>query len=158
MAIAPQVFGPALIKLDSESLGYTRNGADIRGKGFFQDVPGDEHGGEAGPPIDVQLLGETASVRLELTKYDPEIASKALARLKGDTEGVVGTPGTLMFGDGKTTTLSIAPTAGKALVFTRAFLRGDWEINRGTRYSTLVLEFECHKDQNGKLYEYVAVT
>lgn len=158
MVMAPQVFGPALIKLETDSLGYTRNGADVRGKGFFQEVPGDENGGEAGPPIEIQLMGETASVRLELTKYDPAIASKALARLKGDTEGLVGTPGTLMFGGGKTTILSIAPTTGKALVFNRAFLRGDWEINRGTRYSTLVLEFECHKDQNGKLYEYVDVT
>lgn len=158
MAMGPQVFGPALIKLDTESLGYTRNGADVRGKGFFGDVPGDENGGEAGPPIDIQYFGETASVRLELTKYDPTVAAKALARLKGSAEGVVGTAGTLMFGDSMTASLSIAPPAGQALMFGRAFLRGDWEINRGSRYSTLVLEFECHKDQNGRLYEYVAVT
>ncbi len=158
MTMAPQVFGPALIKLGTDSLGYTRNGADIRGKAFFQDVPGDENGGEQGPAIEIQYLGETSVIRLELTKYDPAIATKALARLKGGTEGTPGAPGTLMFGGDKTSSLTISPTSGQAVVFDRVLLRGDWEINRGTRYSTLVLEFEAHKDADGKLYEYVTVS
>jgi len=158
MTMAPQVFGPALIKLGEAPLGYTRTGAAIRGKAVFQDVPGDENGGEQGPPIDIQYLGETAVIRLELTKYDPAIAAKALARLKDGTEGTTGVSGTLMFGSDKTSSLTLSPISGQAMVFPRGLLRGDWELTRGTRYSTLAREFEAHKDGAGKLSQYVTVS
>jgi len=151
MAATPQVFGPAQVSVGGNALGYTRQGADIRNRGFFLDVPGDELGGDQGPPIDVQYLGEIAIVRLEMTKWDETVAASVRTRVSGGSEGVPGTAGTLMFTDSKTVALSIAPTSGGWL-FGRAFLRGDWEINKGTRYAVHVFEFECHKDGSGNLY------
>ena len=58
-----QVAGLAPIKVDGELLGYTRNGADTTKEAYWLDVPGDENGGDDGPPIDVQYLGEIARVR-----------------------------------------------------------------------------------------------
>jgi hypothetical protein len=144
-----------LIKVNAasslEDLGYTRNGADTRSRGYFVEVPGDENGGEQGPPIDIQLMGEVASVRLELTKWDPTVAAKVLSRCKGVSEGVAPTAGTLLFGESKTVVLAIVG-ATKTVTFGRAFLRGDWDLNKGSRYSMLVLEFECHKDADGKIW------
>jgi hypothetical protein len=157
MAAAVQVFGPALIKVGTgsvgalESLGYTRQAADIRSQGFFLDVPGDENGGDQGPPIDIQYLGEIARVRLELTKWDEVVAAKVRSRLAAGTEGTPGTAGTLMFGGSKSIRVLVHSTTGP-MNFPRAFLRDPWEIAKGTRYSTLVLEFEAHKDGSGILY------
>ena len=154
-----QVTGAALIQLaaegqDSDSLvdlGYTRNGAEISFTGFFLDVPGDENGGDDGPPIDVQFVGETALIRIELTKYNATLANEVTARLKGGTAGTPGTPGTLMFGDTKAWRLLINPTSGP-INFLRAFPRNVIELNKGTRFSTLVVEFEAHKGAGGVLW------
>jgi hypothetical protein len=161
MAITVNVAGPAEVKVGTgsagalESLGYTRQGADVRNQGFFIDVPGDQHGGDQGPPIEVQYLGEIARIRLELTKWDDAIAAKVRTRLLAGTEGTPGTAGTLMFGDSKTVRVLLNTTTGK-MNFPRCFIRGEWEMNKGTKYSTLVLEFEAHKDGSNILYNAVA--
>jgi len=154
-----QVAGLALIQLaaegqDSDSLvdlGYTRNGAELSFQGFFLDVPGDENGGDDGPPVDVQFMGETATVRLEFTKYYATLANEVAARLKGGTGGVPGTAGTLMFGDTKAWRVLINATSGP-INFLRAFPRNVIELNKGTRFSTLVVEFEAHKGAGGVLW------
>jgi len=157
MAVAVQVPGLATIKVGTgaesalETLGYTRDGANIRPKAYYQDVPGDENGGDQGPPIDVQILGETATVRLELTKFDETVAAKVRARCASGTEGTPSTAGTLMFGDSKTIRV-LVHTVTLPMNFTRCFLRNDIELNKGTKYTTLVLEFEAHKDGSGVLY------
>lgn len=151
------VAGPALIQVDTgaanalEDLGYTANGAEIEFRGFFGDVPGDENGGESGPPIDVQYFGEIAVVRLELTKYDAAILDKLVCRLYGGTAGTPGTAGTLMFNDSKTYRLLIKPTT-LPFNFPRAIYRGSRVVNRGTKFSREVCEFECHKNASGVLY------
>jgi len=161
MAASVQVFGPALIKTGTgeagalETLGYTRQGAEVRNQGFYLDVPGDENGGDQGPPIDIQYLGEIARIRLEMTSWDEAVAAKLRARLASGTEGQPGTAGTLMFGGSKTIRVLIDPTSGE-MNFPRCFIRGEWEINKGTRYSTFVVEFEAHKDANGVLYNATA--
>lgn len=161
MATQIHVAGPAEIKVGTgsvgalETLGYTRQGADVRDQGFWIDVPGDQHGGDQGPPIDIQYLGEIVRIRVELTKYDEAIAAKVRARLKGGTEGSPGTAGTLMFQDSKTIRVLISTTL-LPLNFPRSFIRGEWEINKGTKFSMLVIEFEAHKDADGVLYNAVA--
>lgn len=160
MAHSVQVAGPAEIKVGTgstgalESLGYTAQGADVRNQGFFLDVPGDQNGGDQGPPIDVQYLGEIARIRLELTKWDDAIAAKIRTRLLAGTEGTPGTAGTLMFGDSKTVRVLVNTTTGP-MNFPRSFIRGEWEINKGTKFSRLVVEFEAHKDSTGVLYNAV---
>ena len=160
MAHAVHVAGKALVKVGTgaagvlEELGYTRNGVDIRCEGFFLNVPGDENGGEHGPPIDVQIFGEIAHVRLELTKWTVVVADEIASRTKDGTAGTPPTPGTLMFAGSKAIRLLVA-TATTPMNFLRAFPRGAIEINKGTRYSALVCEFECHKNAAGLLYNAV---
>jgi hypothetical protein len=105
MAAIVQAYGLATIKVDCgaglETLGYTRNGAEENYEAFWIDVPGDQHGGDQGPPIEVQYLGEIARIRLEMTKYDEAVLDKVKARLRSGTAGTVGTPGTLMFAGSK---------------------------------------------------------
>jgi len=157
MAEAVQVAGVAEVKTGTgtagalEVFGKTRAGADVRSQGYWIDVPGDDHGGDQGPPIDVQYLGETARIRLEMTKWDETVAAKVRSRLASGAEGTPGTAGTLMFGDDKTIRVLLNTTSGP-MNFPRCFLRNEWEINKGTKYSTLILEFEAHKDATGVLY------
>jgi len=141
--------GPVTATSDSIwDLGYTRNGAEISFQGFFLDVPGDENGGDDGPPIDVQYMGETATIRMELTKYNATVAEQVQARLSDGAGGVPGQAGFLMFGDAKAWRLLIVP-ANSPINFPRAFPRNVIELNKGTRFSTLVVEFEAHKAGTG---------
>lgn len=157
MAAAVKVAGLSTIKVGTgvggalETLGYTRAGGEVRSQAFYIDVPGDENGGDQGPPIEIQYLGEIARIRLELTKWDTTVGQSIRSRLLGGTEGTPGSAGTLMFSESKTVRVLIS-NANAPMNFPRCFLRGEWEINLGTKYSTLVLEFEAHKDANGILY------
>ncbi len=158
MALIVQVPGLATIKVGEalSILGYTRNGVEITHDASWLDVPGDENGGDDGPPIDVQFLGMIDRVRMELTKWDQTVADLIRARLNGATAGTAAVAGTLMFGNAKTFALQIA-VAGLALPFDypRAFPRMPIEENRGTKFATLVIEWECHQDAARKVYDQV---
>lgn len=135
------------------SLGYTANAADVTREAFWLNVPGDENGGDDGPPIEIQFLGEIARIRLELTKWDIAVAAQIEARAQSFTSGQPGTAGTLMFADTQYFRLLLR-TPTTPLNFPLAIPRGQIEINRGTKFSRLILEFECHKDGSdpGVLY------
>lgn len=158
MAIAPQNAGVSTVNVKYTGdptpapLGRTRNYVEITKEAFFLDVPGDRFGGDDGPPIEVQYLGEIARVRMELTEYDDTVADKIRARLRAGTAGVPGTPGGFMFAADLGLRLTIK-NANDPRNFNRAFPRMPIEIGRGTKYSTLILEFECHEDGNGTLYD-----
>lgn len=158
MAVTIVVPGLATVKLDTgdanalEILGTTRNGVEITFEGFFLDVPGDENGGDDGPPIDVQYLGETARIRMELTKWDTAIADKITHRERGGTAGVVPTAGNLQFQGSKSYRLLIN-TVSVPFNFPRTIIRMPIEINRGTKFSTLVIEGEAHKNASNVLYD-----
>jgi len=157
MPEAVQVCGAAAIRIGDEGaalaslslLGYTRNGVEMTSEGYFLNVPGDQNGGDDGPPIDVQYLGETARIRVELTNWDPVVAAAIEARLQGGTGGTPGTPGSLMSANAHR--LLIDTTTGDRN-YPRVFPRGATELNKGTRFSTLVFEFEAHEDGNGVLW------
>ena len=157
MAMTVNVAGPAIIQVDTgvanalEDLGYTANGAEVEVRGFYGDVPGDENGGDSGPPIDVQYFGDIAVVRLEFTRYDPTVLDKVVCRLYGGTAGTPGTPGTLMFAGSKTYRLLIKTTS-LPMNFPRAIYRGSRVVNKGTKFSREISEFECHKNGSGVLW------
>lgn len=159
MAEAFHVAGPAIVKITAlggtsptlETLGYTANGADVTLESHFENVPCDENGGEQGPPAELVYLGERATVRLELTKWDEGVADLIRPRLSNGTAGTVGTPGTLVFANTYEYRLLIAST-NQPYNFTRAVPRSAISINKGTRHSRLLLEFECYKDASGYLW------
>ncbi len=155
MAVQTHVTGAALIRVDwgigLRDLGYTANGVELTFNGYFLNVPGDQNGGDSGPPIDVQYFGETADVRAELTKWDGTAADAIAARIASGTPGTFTAPGVLLFGGGYSFRILIQPTASP-INFVRCIPRAPIVLNKGTRHSRLVLEFEAHKNDAGVLY------
>lgn len=161
MAIAVVQTGPANVKVGTgvasalEQLGFSANGVEITETALFLDVPGDQNGGDEGPPIDVQFLGQIDRVRMELTKYDIAIANKVRTRLNNiaspETAGVPGTSGSLIAGSSLFYRLLIEPTT-QPRNYIAAIPREPIEVNRGTKYSRLIIEFECHSF-NGTLWD-----
>ena len=148
MPVAIQVAGLASVFVDGSLLGYTRNGVEIVHDAFYLDVPGDENGGDDGPPIDVQLLGEIDRVRCEMTKWDQTVANTVRSRVKTGSgiAGIVPATGVLMFADLLYFPLLVTPATQLPFNYGYAFPRSAIEENRGTKFATLVVEFECHKN------------
>jgi hypothetical protein len=125
--------------------------AEVRDQAFHHDVPGDEHGGPQGPPIDIQILGRIYHVRTELSKYDRTVANKVRARLKSNGAALAGTMqtadiGTLMIQDVKYMRV-LLDNANDPMNFAVAFLREPIEVGLGTKFSSLIVEFEAHRNQ-----------
>lgn len=157
MAVQVNVWGLTLVKFAGNNIGYTRNGVDITKEGFFLDVAGDEFGGDDGPPIDVQYLGELVRVRCELTKFDPDNAKRIYRRKDTNALGeFTNVPGsTLMNQDAQAAELVLNSNGVDHYTFKNAFPRAPIEINKGTKFSTLVCEFECHGwYTNNSVYTY----
>jgi hypothetical protein len=71
-------------------LGESADEIRIRPQMFTNPVPGDRNGGRSGDPIEEQYLGESASVSLELSRFDTIVA--AALQTSG---GILTTPGTI---------------------------------------------------------------
>jgi hypothetical protein len=150
-------FGAALVFVDSVELGYTRNGVDFTDEGYFIDVPGDEFGGDEGPPIDIQFLGTIARFRCEFTKYDSAVAAQLAGRVNGAQAGTVTSdngnpPGTFLFQEELFYSVKLQNPNGGELTFPRAIIRNPIEINKGTKFSTLIMEVEGHRNTDGRIY------
>ncbi|MCP4539916.1 MAG: hypothetical protein GY832_22480 [Chloroflexi bacterium] len=155
MAKLVHVSGAALVKISQgggayQELGYTRNGVDLTFEAFFLDVPGDQNGGDEGPPIEVQYLGEIARVRMELTKFDMAVTQVVHARVANNAAGNPATPGTLLLANaaGVTSMDLLILTDLFPFHFPVAIPRQPIEENKGTKFETFVCEFECHKEQS----------
>ena len=159
MAIAVNVTGPALVRTGTgtanalEDLGFSINGIQLIETVFESDVPGDQNGGEEGPPIDIQYFGQIDRIRMEFSKYDELVVDKIRARLRGGTAGIIGTAGTLIAGTSVFYRLLITPT-NTPRNYVAAIPREPIEVNRGTKYSRLIMEWECH-GFNGTLWNTV---
>ncbi len=147
MALQVHVAGPALVRVDYgiglRDLGYSANGVDITSTPYFLDVPGDEKGGDNGPPIESQIFGYTAEVRLDLTKYDQETAEILEARFANLTMANPPVPGSLLRGSGGSIRLLIH-SANQPRNFPAAVARGAIQVNKGTRHSRFLIDFTCY--------------
>lgn len=156
MATAVQVPGAALIKTGSgssgalESLGYSINGVEITEEMLSEDVPGDQNGGEGGPPIDIQDFGHIARIRMELSVWDFTVAGRLRSKLNGVSQGVSPTPGSLIFANSYHFRLLILPvTAGDAMNFLVATPREPHVINLGTKFARLIFEWIAYPPVGG---------
>jgi hypothetical protein len=150
--LASVLVGAEGVSMGSMStLGTTQNGVTMVFDSYQENVPGDANGGDAGPPIDVQVFGETARVRCEFSKWDTTVADTIRARVSGGTAGTPPTAGSLMFQSSLSFRLLIN-AASSPINFLRAIPRMPIELNKGTRFSVLVIEFECHKNAAGVLW------
>lgn len=148
-----QVAGLALCYVGSgaagvlEHLAYSRDGVVARFDGYFLDVPCDDNGGEAGPPADIQYMGETALITIEATKIDESIALKIRQRRNTGTftaPGVPGAAGLLMLSGGLGYRLVVGSTT-LALDFPACVFREPFEVNKGTKFSTWRIEATAYK-------------
>ena len=150
MAITVNVAGLATIKIAAggalQDFGYTMDGARITTEGFTVNVPGDENGGDEGPPVEIQYLGEIVRVRLEMTKWDVSVGNVLSARFKGGTAGVPVAAGSLVFSAGGYFRLVISAANAPWNFPCATLIKQPIEINAGTKYSKLLVEFECYKN------------
>jgi hypothetical protein len=155
MAKTVNVTGLALIRVAPASgapladLGYTQNGAQITFEGYELRVPGDENGGDDGPPIDIQVLGQTARIRLEMTKFDVTVSDTILTRTPSGTLGVpnsAGVPtGTLIFASSQFFRLVIATTTRPFNFPCVSLIKTPQELNAGTKFQRHIIEAEAYK-------------
>ncbi|MGD9644319.1 MAG: hypothetical protein AB7U73_01315 [Pirellulales bacterium] len=158
MANIVNVAGLAAIKVNTgggsalELLGYSRDGVSIAYQQFTIPVPGDENGGDAGPPIDEQYLGEIALIRMVLSKFDMAILKKVESRIRNGAWGVPGSAGTLRLNTTNSYRLVIhTPTDPRN--FPLAVPTGALETNKGTKYSEAILEWTAYKNASGILVD-----
>lgn len=146
----------ALDRTTYAELGTTRDGVGITSDGYFLDIKNDENGGEAGPPVEIQFMGETVKIRCELTKYEPIMASKLEDHCQCANPGEPAGAGTLMFASaanaptinvgtgGAVAVKIITPT--KTRTYTLCVIHDAVEVNRGTKFSTFSLTFTAYRD------------
>jgi len=130
-----------------EFLGYTQEGARLTDQAFWIDVHGDQYGGTEGPPIEIQFLGKITAVRLELTKYDSAVLEEIKIRLQ-DATGVSGNVGNLMFAGSNCIPLRIVYANGGIDNCPYTVFREPIEVNKGTKYSTAMLEGTAYLPPN----------
>lgn len=143
MPIQHSVAGPVVVTFNAIQLGYSRDGASIRIEPRWIDVPSDDFGGASGAPSDAQFVGAIASVSVDLTKYEAADVRRltSFAGTSGSA-GVFPSFGTLMRQDLITESL-LLDGVNEDWVFATAFVRAAIEVNKGTRFSTFNLGFEC---------------
>lgn len=142
MAIEHVVAGPVAVSFAGTALGFTRDGVDIRYDPRWGDIFSDDFGGAGGAPADTQLLGATASVTCEFTKYDAAEVEKLNSWITGGVAGKLPDFGTLIRQNAKTATLLLAGSL-KIYTFLTAFPREPQPVNVGTKFSTYLVQFEC---------------
>lgn len=149
MAVAIQLGGLATIKVCTTggvlaTLGYSLNGVDITDDILTEPVYGDANGGEGGPPIDIQQLGEIHTVRMTLTKYDETVLNTIRASMAGGTAGTTATSGALYFQGSLYWRLLIhsvnTPRNYLCAIFTEAK-----EVNLGTKHSKAIITAKCYQ-------------
>lgn len=160
MPEAIQVYGKCAVKIAPfggtlELLGYTRNGADITLQSFQIPVPGDQNGGDSGPPIDIQLMGQMAHIRLEFTKYDDVVMNKVRALVAGGTAGDMPEPGTLYLQGQKYCRL-LLHTTNNPFNFPRVVWQEPQQQNVGSRFTMVVISGTAYPDGDGKLFDSVS--
>lgn len=142
MALLHRVMGPCIVTFNAVQLGYSRDGVNIRFEPRYGDIFSDDYGGSGGAPADTQLLGAIGIVTVDFPKYEQSEIHRLTSFEKAGTEGVLPQLGTLirqeqeyaaLFLDGK----------NEDFLFPIAFARQPMEVNKGTRFSTWVMGWEC---------------
>lgn len=130
-------------------LGESADEIRIRPTIFTNPVPGDRNGGRAGDPIEEQYLGESASVTLELSRFDKDVAG-ALQRCGGllTTPGAIpaNTIGALMRRDNSYRVTFVATVdATRTRNFYCGIVKQAHILSGGTKFEMLQAEISFHR-------------
>lgn len=156
MTVIQQNSGAVLVKVaygggSLVSLGYAEDQTEPAINPFWHNVPGDQRGGIDGPPIDIQLLGATALIRLALSSWDATVAAQITAFTGTASVGTLPTPGTFIFANNLHYRVCLV-CASNPLNFPVCIPRGSVVIGKGTKYSRFICEFEAHMDASFVLF------
>ena len=127
------------------TLGEQMDMTDVERRAFWHNVPGDRHGGPQGPPIEVQYLGEIAIIRIELSRWDPDVWDTLQKRKAIATKGktLLTEVGTLMLASTPIRLLLHSTTRPEN--YPCCILREAIQYGMGTKFSTAVAQFEAHR-------------
>ncbi len=130
-------------------LGECLDMADVEDRAFYNNISGDRYGGPQGPPIDCQYLGSIYVVRCELSRWDPAVFDALKLRKANATAGkiLLSEVGTLMLASN--TFRLLLKSATRPLNFPTAILRDSLQFSMGTKFTSLSLQFECHRCPDG---------
>ena len=137
-----------------ELLGYTVNCAEITAENMWEDVPGDQGGGEGGIPIDIQIYGQIHRLHLEFSRWDTAVAAKLESCINTNgtlstiTPGKSPTPGSLVFANNAQFRLLINPPLVPTLKrnYPLAFMREPHVVNVGTKWARLITDWIAYPD------------
>jgi hypothetical protein len=160
MAIAVHVPGATPISVGTgsanalQTLGYTVDGTQITAEKIWEDVPGDQGGGEGGIPIEFQMFGIIHRIHLELSKWDTAVL--ALLETAINTNGTLSTitagkspvPGSLVLANSAQFRLLINPPNESTLIrnYPLALPREPQVFNAGTKWARLVMDWVAYPD------------
>lgn len=142
MANLHRVCGPVIVTFNGVQLGYSRDGVNIRFEPRYLDIFSDDFGGQNGAPADAQFMGAIATVQAELVKYEQAEVHRLTSFEKSGTAGVLPQLGTLIRQEEEYATL-LLNGKHEDWTFSVAFMRQPIEVNKGTKFSTLVCGWEC---------------
>lgn len=147
MAVQHEVSGPVLVQYQASpvDLGYSRDGMQIRFDPRWIEIFSDDYGGQSGAPADAQIVGVTVTVTGELTKYDKAELHKLTAFVAGGTAFTLPVYGTLIRQGSKLAPL-VLNGANEDWTFSKAFPKSAVEMNKGTKFTTAMIGFECWVD------------
>lgn len=147
MATAYEVFGPCVPQTGTgtnnamETLGVCRDGGQIRIQYVKDEIKSDAAGGARGAPAELQALGKTARVTMQLPSKDVAVVAKCRFRSEGGaTDGLAPAPGLLLGTSGSAFGLYLPSSLGTPWFFPFCVLE-DPGLNQGTRFAEDELTF-----------------
>lgn len=150
MPLQIQVTGLVEIQLELQvgtivTLGYSEDMIDIEENAFWHNVPGDQHGGPQGPPIDVQYLGQIDIIRAVMSTWDETYMDVLRTRRVNAVLGTVNINevGQLMLQQNPTRVILNSPT--RPLNYPTCIVREAISFPMGTKYSAATVIFEAHR-------------
>lgn len=147
-----------------QKLGEGQDSVQISEQHYWNDVPGDRHGGSAGPPIEVQHMGMIATIQMELSRHDTALlGSLRTHNLTVSPEGFTNLDRVGMFQlrhrSSRLVLINRHIDAGTNQLITSGInypcclIRAPISYNRSTKYTAVSLTFEAHRAPDGHPYE-----
>jgi hypothetical protein len=128
-------------------LGVATDSIQITERHYYHDIPGDANGGQQGPPIDIQKLGEVHTINIRFSSWhygNMQALEQHFHATRGEiTQGEIGT---LMFQSGSAIRLLLETAVEEDVRnYWHCILREPKTFSIGTKYTEQSLTFEAHR-------------
>ncbi len=134
------------------SLGTSTDSIQITERGYYHDIPGDLNGGQQGPPIEIQKLGEVHTVNIRMSSWS-KTYMQTVEKWYHTTRGTIEDDevGQLMFASGVRARLLLnTRDLDDTRNYWNAIMREPKSFSIGSKYTEQSLTFECHRCRCGE--------